>query len=45
MPKIYSAVCLILITLMVIANDQGFVLTSYLAGDATANKSANHYHK
>jgi hypothetical protein len=45
MPKVYATFCALLITLMVIANHQGFVLTYFLAGSAKADKTANHYHK
>ena len=45
MPKIYSAFCAALISVMAIANHKGLTFTQFLTGAATANKAANHYHK
>jgi hypothetical protein len=45
MPKIFTTYCAILVTLLAIANYQGYVFTSLFTSVAKADKTANHYHK
>jgi hypothetical protein len=46
MPRIFTSYCVLLVTLMAVANHQGYVFSSLFAGAAAkADKSANRYHK
>ena len=46
MPKIFITYCVILGTLLAIANHQGYVFSSLFSGTETATKPVHHrYHK
>lgn len=45
MPKLYLAVCAVLIAGFVYAGLRGIVYSSLITGSGTAAKSATHYHK
>ncbi len=45
MLKTYTAICLLIVVLLSVANVRGYVFTSLLSGAVKAGRTANHYHK
>ena len=45
MLKLFTIYCVVLVILLAVANQNGYVFTSMLTGSQKADKAANHYHK
>lgn len=45
MPRLFVLYCVVLVSLLAIANARSYVLTSLSSGSQKADKAANHYHK
>ena len=45
MLKLFIIYCTVLVVLLAIANQNGYVYTSAITGSQKADKAANHYHK